>query len=110
MPALSHCRRRVCTTFAQHLAFADVLAAMMSKPYENGKLKTFVGDSYIILVDFDKEGKPTIRTVNAFGASTRQDSPHYNDQMELWVEQKTKLMTLDKTEIYENAEKIYQPE
>jgi acyl-homoserine-lactone acylase len=87
----------------------DVLAAMMSKPYKNGKLQTFVGDSYIILVDFDTDGKPTIRTVNAFGASTHADSPHYNDQMELWAEQKTKLMTLDKTEIYENAEKVYHP-
>jgi acyl-homoserine-lactone acylase len=63
-----------------------------------------------MLVDFDTAGKPTIRTVNAFGASTHADSPHYNDQMELWAEQKTKLMTLDKTEIYDNAENIYHPE
>lgn len=88
----------------------DVLAAMMCKPYKDGKLKTAVGDSYIILVDFDKEGKPAIETINAYGASTRPDSPHYDDQMELWTNQKTKTMTLDKEEIYKNAERVYHPE
>ena len=88
----------------------DVLAAMMSRPYKNGMLKTAVGDSYIILVDFDTEGNPKIETVNAFGASTRPDSPHYNDQMELWVTQKTKSMTLNKEEVYKNAERVYHPQ
>lgn len=88
----------------------DVLAAMMSRPYKNGMLKTAVGDSYIILVDFDTEGNPKIETINAFGASTRPESPHYNDQMELWVTQKTKSMTLDKEEVYKNAERVYHPQ
>ena len=87
----------------------DVLAANMSKPYKKGMLKTFVGDSYIILVDFDEEGTPRIETINAFGSSNRPDSPHYNDQMELWAGQKTKTMTLDREEIYKNAERVYQP-
>ena len=88
----------------------DVLAAMMSKPYKNGKLKTFVGDSYIILVDFDAEGKPRIETVNVYGTSTHPESAHYTDQMELWAGQKTKPMTLDKAEIYKNAERVYHPQ
>lgn len=87
----------------------DVLAANMSKPYKKGRLHTFVGDSYIILVDFDKEGNPTIETINAFGTSTHPDSPHYDDQMELWSQQKTKPMTLNKEEIYNSAEKVYHP-
>jgi acyl-homoserine-lactone acylase len=88
----------------------DVLAATISKPYKNGMLKTFVGDSYIVLVDFDPQGKQKIETINAFGASNRPDSPHYTDQMELFVGQKTKTMTLDKSEIYKNAERVYRPE
>lgn len=87
----------------------EVLAANITKPYKDGMLKTFVGDSYIILVDFDKDG-PRIQTVNAFGASNRPESKHYNDQMELWAAQKTKTMTLDKAVVYENAERIYHPE
>lgn len=88
----------------------DVLAALMSKPHTKGRLKSFVGDSYIILVDFDENGVPKIETVNAFGASNRPDSPHYTDQMELWATQKTKPMTLNKDEIYQNAEAVYHPE
>ena len=88
----------------------DVLAANMTKPYKKGLLRTFVGDSYIILVDFDTDGLPRIETINAYGTSTHPDSPHYDDQMELWTQQKTKPMTLNKQEIYNNAERIYHPE
>ena len=88
----------------------EVLASNITKPYKKGLLKTFVGDSYIILVDFGTDGKPVIHTVNAYGASTRPDSPHYTDQMEMWAAEKTKLMTLDREEVYENAEKIYHPQ
>ena len=87
----------------------DVLAAIMSKPHEKGKLKTFVGESFIMLVDFDESGTPRIETVNAFGASNKPDSPHYTDQMELWTQQKTKSMTLNREEVYKNAEQIYHP-
>lgn len=66
----------------------DVLASNMSKPYTKGRLKTFVGESYIMLVDFDENGVPRIETINAFGASNRQESPHYTDQMELWAQKK----------------------
>jgi acyl-homoserine-lactone acylase len=88
----------------------DVIAANVTRPYKKGMLKTFVGDSYIVLVDFDETGKPRIETINAFGASNRPDSPHYTDQMELWATQKTKPMTLDKVEIYKSAESVYHPE
>jgi acyl-homoserine-lactone acylase len=87
----------------------DVLASNMSKPYKKGMLKTFVGESYIMLVDFDENGKPRIETINAFGASNKPESPHYSDQMELWSQQKTKPMTLDKDEVYKSAEKVYHP-
>ena len=88
----------------------DVIASNMSKPYKKGMLKTFVGESYIMLVDFDKNGKPKIETINAFGASNKPDSPHYDDQMELWSEHKTKPMTLDEAKVYEGAERIYHPQ
>lgn len=88
----------------------DVLASNMSKPYKKGMLKTFVGESYIMLVDFDQNGVPKIETINAFGASNKPESPHYNDQMELWSQQKTKPMTLDRNEVYKNAARIYHPQ
>lgn len=88
----------------------DVLAPMRSVPYKNGMVKGVHGDGYVELVRFPKEGLPIIESVNAYGASSKQDSPHYNDQMELSSHQKTKPMTLKKEDVYKNAERIYHPQ
>ena len=86
----------------------DVLAAMYTKPWKKGKFHSFVGDSYIQLVRFSEEGVE-LETVNAFGASNKPDSPHYTDQMQLYVNQQTKPMTLDKETILKNAVRVYYP-
>ncbi len=86
----------------------DVIASNLSQPHKKGTLKAFVGDSYIMLVKFTNDG-PIIETVNAYGASNKADSPHYTDQMQLFVDQKTKAMTLDKKEVYKHAKTIYHP-
>lgn len=87
----------------------EVLASNITRPYTKGRLRTFVGDSYIMLVDFGKDGRPTIHTVNAYGSSNRPDSPHYTDQMDMWASEQTKLMTLDREEVYRNAKRVYHP-
>lgn len=90
--------------------FPDALASTYSLPSENGRLRVTVGDSYIMLVRFSKDGLPEIETVNAYGACNRPESPHYTDQMQLYVEKKTKTMTLDKATILSEAERIYHPQ
>jgi len=47
--------------------------------------------------------------VNCFGASNHADNPHYADQMELFLQQKTKVMTLDKTTVLKEAKRVYHP-
>ncbi|GAB4183233.1 MAG: acylase [Thermoflexibacter sp.] len=86
----------------------DVLAAMSSKPYKNGKFRTDSGESYINLVQFSPDGVE-IETVNAYGASNKKTSPHYTDQMEMFVNQKLKPMTLDKEKVLKEAVRIYAP-
>jgi len=86
----------------------DVLAAMHTDYYKDGILKTRHGESYIELVKFSDEGVE-IESVNTFGASSKKDSPHYADQMELFVNQKTKKMTLDRETIFKEAKSIYHP-
>ena len=66
----------------------DVITAMHSEPYKNGRVKAVQGESYIMLVRYPEEGLPIIETVNVFGASNQSDSPHYDDQMLLFVNQK----------------------
>ncbi len=87
----------------------DVLTAIGSRPYKNGKMRAYQGESYIELVQFPKDGLPEIESVICYGASSRPDSPHYTDQMELFIEKKTKKMTLDKAKVFESAKRIYSP-
>lgn len=92
--------------------FPDVLAAAYSWGYPNskGKIRVTVGDSYIMLARFNKTGLPKIETVNAYGQSTHPNSPHYTDQMQLYVDKKLKPMTLDKSEILKKATRVYSPD
>lgn len=86
----------------------EVLAATISQPYKKGMRRTFVGESYIQLVRYSKEGIE-IETVHAYGSSSKPGSPHYNDQMEMFVNKQLKPMTLNKEKIYSGAERIYNP-
>ncbi len=85
------------------------LAAMTYEPHKKGRLKAYAGESYIQLVQYDENGVKSIESVSPYGASAHEDSPHYTDQMELFVQQKLKKMTLDKEEIFKNAKRIYHP-
>ena len=86
----------------------DVVTAISSVPYKEGKVKVVAGESYIELVKFTPNG-PEIESVISYGSSDHPDSPHYGDQMELYTQFKTKKMTFDKETIYANAERIYHP-
>lgn len=86
----------------------DVLAAIYSRRQKSGQLKAIAGDCYIQLVRFGKEGVK-IESSNVYGASAKEDSPHFTDQMELFVQQKLKPMTLDWEEVRANAVKHYHP-
>jgi acyl-homoserine-lactone acylase len=87
----------------------DVITAIHSVAHQGGKLKAQAGESYIELVRFEKGKLPVIETVNCFGASNHADNPHYADQMELFLQQKTKTMTLDKTTVLKEAKRVYHP-
>lgn len=87
----------------------DVLAALAASKQEDGTLRARAGDSYIELVRYSKDGVE-IESVNAFGASAKPGSPHYTDQMQMYVNRELKKMTLNKEEVYKSAKRIYHPE
>ena len=86
----------------------DVITAMASRPFKDGKVKVVSGESYIELVRFSDKGTE-IESVISYGSSDHPGSPHYNDQMELYAGFKTKKMSLDKEIVYNSAKKIYHP-
>ena len=90
--------------------FPDVLSPQWTSPIKDGRLKSIGGDGLIMFVRFAKDGLPKIETINMYGSSSHPESKHFDDQVEMYLQQKTKPMTLDKKEIYKNAERVYHPQ
>ena len=86
----------------------DVITAMSSRPYKDGKHKVIQGESYIGLVRFNEKG-PVLESIISYGNSDNPESDHYTDQMDLYSKFKTKKMTFDKVQIYKEAKSIYNP-
>jgi len=86
----------------------DVITAMTSSRHVDGKRKITHGESYIQLVKFSN-GRPHIESIMSYGNSENPDSPHFDDQMEMFSKFETKKMTFDKEVIYKNAKSIYRP-
>ncbi len=87
----------------------DVITSMSAKPHKDGKVKIVSGESYIELVRFTPQGT-LIESSISYGSSDHPDSPHFDDQMEIYSQFKTKKMSLSKEDTYKNAKRIYHPE
>ena len=86
----------------------DMIAPTYVVSYKDGTYRSVSGESYIMLVKYSKSDIE-IETVLPYGNSNDSSSPHYTDQMSLYVDKKTKSMTLDKDKIYRDAVKVYNP-
>jgi len=63
---------------------------------DDGRLSVRHGDSFIMFIEWAKDGKVRSRSIQPFGAATtRADSPHYTDQMQLFVDKKLKPVWFD---------------
>lgn len=99
----------------QHLSVSggpDVLRAMSSVPDDTtGTLRGIVGDSLVILVEWDAAGRQTVETVSPYGAATgRPDSPHHMDQMEMFVAGRMKVVPMDVAERRAALMRSYRPQ
>jgi len=86
----------------------DVMAALTASQQKDGTLRAKSGDSYIELVRYSDAGVE-IESIHAFGASAKPNSPHYTDQMDMYLKRELKTMTLDKETVYKNAKRVYHP-
>jgi len=86
----------------------DVITAMSSRPYKDGKFQVTQGESYIGLVRFNQNG-PVLESIISYGNSDNPDSEHYTDQMDLYSKFETKKMVFDKEQVYKDAKRIYNP-
>jgi acyl-homoserine-lactone acylase len=88
----------------------DVLrAAPLWDVEEDGRLKVRHGDSFIMFVSWDRQGRVRSRSMTPFGASNRPTSPHYADQAPLFVRHRLKPVLFDPAELKQEATRSYRP-
>ena len=76
----------------------------------DGRLKVRHGDSFIMFVTWDKDGRVRSESIQPFGsATTRPASPHYNDQAPLFVAHKLKPVLFDPAALKASGARFYRP-
>ncbi len=86
----------------------DMIVALNTEEYKNGKVKGTHGDSYIMFAKYDGN-KVEIETVLPYGQSSHPNSSHFTDQMRMYVQQRRKTMSLDRDEVLKSAVSRYHP-
>jgi acyl-homoserine-lactone acylase len=76
----------------------------------DGKMRVRHGDSYIMLMRWDKDGKVQSESIQPYGSATnRPKSPHYTDQMKLFVAGGYKPVHFEWADAVKNAKRRYRP-
>jgi acyl-homoserine-lactone acylase len=90
----------------------DTLRAtsIWDKDAPDKKARVRHGDSFIMLTRWDKAGRVISESVQPYGAATnRPKSPHYTDQMELFLAGKYKPVHFEWADAIKNAKRRYRP-
>jgi len=89
----------------------DVLRAIYPAEIRNdGQLHANAGDTWIALVEWAADGSMRADLVHQFGSAVLdENSPHYDDQAEMFVKGKWRRALRDRDQIKEHATRIYTP-
>ncbi|WP_439566937.1 acylase [Sphingopyxis sp.] len=76
----------------------------------DGRLKVRHGDSFIMFITWDAAGRVRSESIQPFGsATTRPESPHYNDQAPLFVRHQLKPVLFDPAALKASGARFYRP-
>jgi acyl-homoserine-lactone acylase len=88
----------------------DVYRAVYGKPQDDGTLTAVDGDTFIMFVTWDKDGKLSSQSIHQFGSATlNKNSKHYADQSPLFVAMKTKPVLFTWDQLKGHIEADYRP-
>jgi acyl-homoserine-lactone acylase len=88
----------------------DTLRAVYGDPTGDGRLQLSVGDSLIMLVEWDQSGAVRSESVHPFGSATLdRGSPHYADQAPLFAEERLKPVPFDHAAVLAGAARTTRP-
>src|SRR3546814_2798786 len=86
------------------------LASTLWDVEPDGRLKVRHGDSFIMFVTWDRDGRVRSESIQPFGAATtRPASPHYNDQAPLFAQHKLKPVLFDPAALKASGARFYRP-
>jgi penicillin amidase/acyl-homoserine-lactone acylase len=89
----------------------DVLRALEDFELEgDGTYAVNSGDSLVMFVEWDRAGRQSIETIHQYGSATLDaKSPHYADQVELFLGEQTKTVPMDEAALRAQLERDYRP-
>jgi penicillin amidase/acyl-homoserine-lactone acylase len=89
----------------------DTLRAIESFELErDGTYTANSGDCYLMFVEWDERGRLRSESIHQFGSATLDpESPHYADQMPLFVAERTKRLHFDEEDLRRHLTREYRP-
>lgn len=88
----------------------DVLHAVYGELGEDGRFRGIAGDSYILLVQWDANGRVASQSIHQYGSATLDaTSPHYDDQAPLFAGRQLKPVWLSESDIRAHLQREYRP-
>lgn len=88
----------------------DIFRAIYGRPDPDGRLRALAGDTFVMFVAWDKDGRLSSRSVHQFGSATLDEtSPHYADQTPLFVGMKTKPVLFTEDQLKGHVRRDYRP-
>lgn len=88
----------------------DVLRAIDSEIADDGKRVATLGDSFVLLVEWDERGKVHSYSIQPFGSAvSHPESAHYADQAPLFAEMKFKEVWFDAADLKDHTTERYRP-
>ena len=89
----------------------DTYRSVWGRPQPDGTLTADAGDTYIMFVTWDRQGRLSSESVHQFGSATLDvRSPHYADQTPMFVNMKTKPVWFTEEQLRGHIRSDYAPE
>lgn len=88
----------------------DILRAVYGKPEKDGRLTGVAGDTYIMVVTWDRAGNLASESIHQFGSGAeRATSKHYADQVALFAAMKTRPVLFTEAQLAGKVVEDYRP-
>lgn len=89
----------------------DVLRAVYGGEFDaQGQIENVAGDGFMMFVSWNENGLVSSYASHQYGSATSvESSPHYNDQMDSFVDQQDRQVLFERSDLLKNIERRYRP-